>query len=494
MRKQDLELIQNARERFDFISEKARREIFQKVLKHFQKHPGSPWSGKPLVELEQSIKAFYAEMGWEYTEVFRETLPETMQRYYDTAVSEMRKAGLQRAIVGKPDPKRVKYFMDSTFEQVAMKTTNMSFQHIKQLRAIAADVTRQMSITGATRKEVSKAMLNKALEIPGFQFIDKGGTKWQAKSYFDMLARTELMNAARASYDDKCAEEGFDVVELTYSGHSCSSCDRWEGRLFSLTGATKGLPTKDDLIADGVFHPNCTHSYTLVPQSVFEEDFNPDGTPKSKSKPKDSSGKNIEYHQEAYRSNSKASFPMVVEEDFHATATDAIDKVHSTGNMPTVPVMLEPANKNPNIFGTTIVSPNGNILQVKIFENSPAKAITELHEIGHCLDVHFNIVNSSISDDLFDAIDATRRYGILQTKHLENPAMRRHIEYLLSPKEMFSRAYSQYITLRSGDKKLLEQLNLYRKHGIFDSMWDDDDFESVANEFDKLFKGMGLRK
>lgn len=280
MRKQDLELIQNARERFDFISEKARREIFQKVLKHFQKHPGSPWSGKPLVELERSIKAFYAEMGWEYTEVFRDTLPETMQKYYDTAVSEMRKAGLQRAIVGKPDPKRVKYFMDSTFEQVAMKTNNMSFQHIKQLRAIAADVTRQMSITGATRKEVSKAMLNKALEIPGFQFTDKGGTKWQAKSYFDMLARTELMNAARASYDDKCAEEGFDVVELTYSGHSCSSCDRWEGRLFSLTGATKGLPTKDDLIADGVFHPNCPHSYTLVPQSVFEEDFNPDGTPK----------------------------------------------------------------------------------------------------------------------------------------------------------------------------------------------------------------------
>jgi hypothetical protein len=58
---------------------------------------------------------------------------------------------------------------------------------------------------------------------------------------------------------------------------------------------------------------------------------------------------------------------------------------------------------------------------------------------------------------------------------------------------MFSRAYSQYITLRSGDKKLLEQLNLYTKHGIFASMWDDD-FESVANEFDTLFKGMRLRK
>lgn len=183
-----------------------------------------------------------------------------------------------------------------------------------------------------------------------------------------------------------------------------------------------------------------------------------------------------------------------VASNFHVTATNAIDKVHSMGNMPAVPVMLEPANKNPNIFGTTILSPNGNILQVKIFENSPAKAITELHEIGHCLDTHFNIVNASISDDLFDAMDATRRYGILQKQFESLPEFRKHIEYLLSTKEMFSRAYSQYITLRSGDKKLLEQLNLYRKHGIFDSMWDDDDFESVANEFDKLFKGMGLRK
>ena len=281
MNKRDLEFIQSSRLKFDAISKSARERIYQIVLKHFQKNPASPWSGKPLLELEQSVKEFYSDMGWEYTEVFRDTLPATMQKYYDTAVSEMKKAGIRRNIVGKPDAQRIKYFMESSFEQVAMKTQKMSFDHIKQLRSIAADVTRQMSLTGNTRKEVSKAMLNKAMEIPSFQFTDNSGHKWQAKSYFDMLARTELMTAARASYDDKCAKEGFDVVELTYSGHSCDACNRWEGRLFSLTGATKGLPTKDDLIADGVFHPNCTHSYTLVPQAVFEEDFNPDGTPKT---------------------------------------------------------------------------------------------------------------------------------------------------------------------------------------------------------------------
>ena len=49
-----------------------------------------------------------------------------------------------------------------------------------------------------------------------------------------------------------------DIVELANSGESCPACEKWEGQIFSLTGVTKGIPTKQDLIDDGVFHPNCT--------------------------------------------------------------------------------------------------------------------------------------------------------------------------------------------------------------------------------------------
>lgn len=79
-----------------------------------------------------------------------------------------------------------------------------------------------------------------------------------------MLARTELMNAGRAAYDEQCAEDGYDIVELDVSGNSCEDCAKWEGQIFSLTGATEGIPTKQDLIDAGVFHPNCTHRYTVV--------------------------------------------------------------------------------------------------------------------------------------------------------------------------------------------------------------------------------------
>ena len=268
---------------FDAVSDQAREQIFSLVLKHYQKHPNSPWSGKYLVELERSVKAFYAEMGEKYDECFRESLPEMMREFYDRAKEEIRTAGKYKAVLGEPDPHKIKYALESSYKQVAMRTDKMSFDHIRSLRQISADVFRQMSITGGTRREVSKALLDRAMEIPGFQFIDRAGTKWSAKSYFQMLARTELMNSSRACYDDKMADEGFDVMRLTTSGDPCDKCSKYEGRLFSLTGGTPGLPTKSDLEAAGVFHPNCTHTYSLIPDFIFERDYNPDGTKKEKS-------------------------------------------------------------------------------------------------------------------------------------------------------------------------------------------------------------------
>ena len=263
---------------FDEISLQARERIYALVLNHAKKHPDSPWSGRYLVELEKSIKAFYKEMGMKYQGAFRDMLPDMMKSYYDAAAEEIKSAGLYKAIKGEPDPQRVKYFLENAFEQVAMRTDKMSFEHIRELRNISAEVFREMSITGNTRREVSKALMERALKIKGFEFTDKAGTKWSNKSYFEMLARTELMNAARASYDDKMAQEGFDVMKLSTSGNSCDHCAKYEGKLFSLTGATAGIPSKAELEADGVFHPNCTHSYSLVPKAIFESEYNPDGT------------------------------------------------------------------------------------------------------------------------------------------------------------------------------------------------------------------------
>lgn len=267
------------------VCDKAQQQIFARVLEHYHRHPGNAWSGKYLVDLEKTVKAMYRQLGIDIGAQFREGLPQTMREFYDRAAAQLKTAGVRNNLLGAPDTGRVNYFLNSSYEQIAMRTTRMSFDHIKQLRSISAEVLRTASMTGETRQQVTKHLLERAMEIPGFKFTDNGGRVWKDEAYFKMLARTELMNAGRAAYDDKCAAEGCDVMMLDYSGNCCEACAKYEGQLFSLTGATPGLPTKADLEAAGVFHPNCTHSYSAVPDYVAKEDFDKAGKPKEKPEP-----------------------------------------------------------------------------------------------------------------------------------------------------------------------------------------------------------------
>lgn len=267
------------------VCDKAQQQIFARVLEHYHRHPGNAWSGKYLVDLEKTVKAMYRQLGIDIGAQFRDGLPQTMREFYDRAAAQLKTAGVRNNLLGAPDTGRVNYFLNSSYEQIAMRTTRMSFDHIKQLRSISAEVLRTASMTGETRQQVTKHLLERAMEIPGFKFTDNGGRVWKDEAYFKMLARTELMNAGRAAYDDKCAAEGCDVMMLDYSGNCCEACAKYEGQLFSLTGATPGLPTKADLEAAGVFHPNCTHSYSAVPDYVAKEDFDKAGKPKEKPEP-----------------------------------------------------------------------------------------------------------------------------------------------------------------------------------------------------------------
>jgi len=149
----------------------------------------------------------------------------------------------------------------------------MTFDHIRQLRNFSAKVFRESTITGETRRQVSDRLENEALQVPGFQFTDIAGHRWSHKSYFEMLARTELMNGARDSYEQECAEQGYNIMLLSVSGHCCDACAKYEGQYFSIGPNKYGLPTKDDLEAEGVFHPNCTHSYSAVPDYIIEREF-----------------------------------------------------------------------------------------------------------------------------------------------------------------------------------------------------------------------------
>lgn len=272
-------LVNGAAKTFSQIYEEAKARIMARAIAHANRFPNSPYSGRNLIELEKAMRAEYERLGIDLGQEFRDTLPLVMRKFYDYAKATFADDSSNK-IIGEIDKARIDYFLKDSFESVAGATQRMAVTHVRALRSISADVFRQTSITGETRKQVSKLMLDRALNVPGFQFIDNSGAKWQAQNYFEMLARTQLMNAGRQSSYDFCANNECDIVRVSISGNSCEKCAPFENTLLSITGATDGLTTIDEATAAGLFHPNCTHSVTPVPEELAKMDYNADGSPK----------------------------------------------------------------------------------------------------------------------------------------------------------------------------------------------------------------------
>ena len=57
----------------------------------------------------------------------------------------------------------------------------------------------------------------------------------------------------------------------------------------------------------------------------------------------------------------------------------------------------------------------------------------------------------------------------------------------MQPKELWARAYSQYIAMKSGNKELLKQLNWEEnRQTIFKTQWMENDFKMVIFEVEKF--------
>ena len=96
-----------------------------------------------------------------------------------------------------------------------------------------------------------------------------------------MRARQEriaIANAKQEELDKRYIEEGLDVMQLIWSC-PCEICEKYQMRLFSLTGRTPGLPTKQELVDAGVFHPDCIHSYAAISDFERETSFDERGYP-----------------------------------------------------------------------------------------------------------------------------------------------------------------------------------------------------------------------
>ena len=96
----------------------------------------------------------------------------------------------------------------------------------------------------------------------------------KASTYAEMLSRTLTANTYREAAQDSILNqfgEFGDLVEiLGRSIYPDSPCIPYQGQILSLTGKTKGFTTIDEAKGNGLFHPNCIHSFAVTDRVIDE--------------------------------------------------------------------------------------------------------------------------------------------------------------------------------------------------------------------------------
>ncbi|MCZ7563810.1 MAG: phage head morphogenesis protein [Burkholderiales bacterium] len=182
-----------------------------------------------------------------------------------------------------------------------------------------------------------------------------------------------------------------------------------------------------------------------------------------------------------------------------------IEKLHGDGKLPKTHGLAGRSRQNYGHFSHGV---EGRVAPEVVYSAPLAKdrlghpELTLAHEIGHWIDF-FGIAKprlfaSEAADDLMygwrKAVQESEAFRKIQQAVVERRNVK-YASYLLRAREIWARSYAQWVAVRSGDAKLLEQLDKIRRKAYSGeqraSQWEDADFEPIAREIDALFRKLG---
>ena len=95
-------------------------------------------------------------------------------------------------------------------------------------------------------------------------------------SYNSMVYNTNLTSSAWNETINYCYENNTDIVYVEPHPFSCPLCQKWQGKFYSLTGATKRYPNIEEAYNGGLKHPNCKHNITTNVGQQETDDYSSD--------------------------------------------------------------------------------------------------------------------------------------------------------------------------------------------------------------------------
>lgn len=166
------------------------------------------------------------------------------------------------------------------------RSTERMFSTARKIRLQA--LIGEGRITQKTRRTISGAIADN-LRNDFTVLVDKGGRAWTLERYAEMLTRTKLVAASNNGLTNRLLREGGDLVIVSDHARECDLCHPWEGKVLSISGATKvdpytkrAISSVQDAEAAGLMHPNCKHKYLPYRPELMELTKKPGDKPVGK--------------------------------------------------------------------------------------------------------------------------------------------------------------------------------------------------------------------
>ena len=168
---------------------------------------------------------------------------------------------------------------------------NQIYDGINQVKKNIHSVVRKMALEqkisgGKTSEKVSEAVEFLSKQNI-FTFEDKLGRIYSLESYAEMAIKTIQSAAINKSVFNASLQLKNDLVKMSSHSTSCPICAMYQGRIYSISGKTKGYPplsaiNNGNVVAYGTTHPNCKHRFTVY---IKKLDDNATQTKKDSNKP-----------------------------------------------------------------------------------------------------------------------------------------------------------------------------------------------------------------
>lgn len=257
----------------------AEQEISQKIALALAKNGGQ--KKVSVRQLEQQLKAVQSTLkglqkGTE--EPVSKLINSAFNGGLSIARKEIKKAGIPlAAVAGGVNAKAMNIYASQVYARLMDVVTMAGRTATDVYKALEMDTAMTGLVSGFESLDAVKRKMERIAEGNGLvAFVDSRGRQWSMGNYVDMLLRTSSMHVFNEARKSEYLRHNEDLVVVSSHEPTCEMCEPWNGAILSLTGTTDGYQTLEQAQAEGLFHPNCRHVYSLYVEYEPEKPAEPD--------------------------------------------------------------------------------------------------------------------------------------------------------------------------------------------------------------------------